>query len=50
MIKITSGEKVSEIIQKEVGGGSSVLIRVGMWLPQVMTDSEAHCHLAGSLV
>lgn len=50
MIKITSGEKVREIIQKEVGWRELCTDRVGMWLPQVMTDSEARYHLSGSLV
>lgn len=52
MIKIISGEKVSEIIQKGVGvGGRGELCidGVGMWLPQVTTDSKTHYHPSGSL-
>ena len=40
---------MSEIVQKEMGVKSSVFIE-GEWLLQVMSDSEAHYHPAGSLV
>lgn len=48
MIKITSGGRVSEIMQKEMGVKGSVLIE-GEWLLQVMSGSETHYHPAGSL-
>lgn len=50
MSKISSGEKVREITQEEVGWRELCPDGAGMWLPQVMTDSEAGYHLSGSLV
>lgn len=48
MIK-SGGGRVSEIMRKEMGVKSSLLID-GEWLLQVTSGSEAHYHPAGSLV